>query len=175
MATYGKIGDKVWHKRTSIKGTICNNRIDSDNTVVIKTFDKRIVKWLLQNIVLQQPESKNSWKFESTIPVDIDWNLIAKDLTNTKPLLHIKRILSSSSEEHYILVHKSLIFKAGCLRVKIPNNALDLVTENGKAFKLKGNISEWVDWAKEIKKAKWPKGFVNKSTIYVQPLSIKEK
>lgn len=96
----------------------------------------------------------NKYQFHSLSESDIDWNRIAQDLSNKNPLAFV----DAGNGEQYVVVYEMLVDKAFQCDISVNED----VYESGNTFavyKLEDTtFSDWVNWAKEVKKAMWPVG-----------------
>lgn len=111
-----------------------------------------------------KPADNTNWEFHSSADADINWKDIKDSLTYKEPLALVTRNYKEYPDsESYVVVSKQLMDKANAINIEdIP----DIITTVSKrVFLIDNNFSEWVDWAKAVKAAKWPEGI--KSTLNV--------
>ena len=96
----------------------------------------------------------NKYQFHSLSESDIDWNRIAQDLSNKNPLAFV----DAGNGEQYVIVYRMLFDKAFQCGIAVDED----MYESGNTFavyKLEDTtFSDWINWAKEVKKAKWSAG-----------------
>ena len=108
-------------------------------------------------------EENTNWKFKSSADADINWKDIKDSLDYAEPLaLVTRKYRDYIGEDVYVVVAKELMDKAKMVGIKTPK--IEATVEK-RVFCVKTNFSDWVDWAKAVKTAKWPDGI--KSTISV--------
>ena len=98
----------------------------------------------------------NKYQFHSLSESDIDWNRIAQDLSNKNPLAFV----DAGNGEQYVVVYEMLVDKAfQCDIEMIEQDVYEQQGDKYEVYKLTtSTFSDWVNWAKEVKKAKWPVG-----------------
>jgi len=72
-------------------------------------------------------------------------------------------------ETRYIAIHASLRSKAVACGIALPNEAHNIKSD---IFKISEQFSIWVDWAKRVKSAPWPKNLRNKVTVTIQQIEL---
>jgi len=116
--------------------------------------------------VISEVKDFTEWNFNSSSDSDINWKDIKKSLTYAEPLAIVTRTYRDyMGVDKYVVVNKQLMDKAlsiGLGGVDVP--IITAVVEK-RVFCTEENFSVWVDWAKAVKKAKWPDTL--KSTINV--------
>jgi len=155
----GEVGSKVvmtkgreFHDKIIPKGTIMkiqNNSIDEDGDIKLTSLDGT-----LKNVYVDHQYvevwSGNEWKFKVPVFCEIDFKLMSKDLNKKEPLM----LVNVSTGNRIVLVHSSLLMKAKKLGIKKPKGE-KLYRGNRNILVIESQFSEWVDWAKEVKLAKW--------------------
>jgi len=159
MSLFGKIGDKVvitkgreFHDSVIPKGTVMriqDNTIDEDGDIKLTSLDKILVDVYIgyQNI---KPWSKSEWEFKVPVFCEIDFELMSRDLTKKDPLM----LVNASVYNRIVIVHSSLLTKAKILGIEKPYNT-KLIKKNPNILIIDDHFSEWIDWAKCVKNAKW--------------------
>ena len=107
-------------------------------------------------------ETKNNkWQFKILSNVDIDYEIIQSELTRKNPIA-----LITFGEEKFVCIHKSIIDKSAICRILLPNR-IEKIVDGIVIYEIKGNFSEWIKWAKEVKNASWPWIMKNKQTVKI--------
>jgi len=110
---------------------------------------------------------KNKWEFKASSMDFIDFEKIAKTLTSERPLAFI----TYGDNTRYVVINHYLYAKAAKLentfpikfkkRLPISANFIMKLKE-GVVFRLcqigdGSKFKEWIEWAREVKEAPWPK------------------
>jgi len=110
-------------------------------------------------------EINTNWEFHSSADDDINWKDIKDSLSYNEPLALVTRKYRDYNEEvKYVVLNKQLVNKADLVGM------LDMAPDSEAVVskyvhEIEGNFSDWVEWAKIVKAAKWPTGI--KSTLKV--------
>ena len=98
----------------------------------------------------------NKYQFHSISESDIDWNRIAQDLSNKNPLAFV----DAGNGEQYVVVYDLFASKSfECDIEVIEQDVYEHHCDKYEVYKLTtSTFSDWVNWAKEVKKAMWPIG-----------------
>jgi len=100
-----------------------------------------------------EKEENTTWKFKSSAEEDINWNDIKDSLNYKEPLALVSRKYRDfETEDKYIVVDKQLLNKATTLDIEMPEYLGKIVK---RVFLIENNFSDWVAWAKDVKKAGW--------------------
>ena len=96
----------------------------------------------------------NKYQFHSLSESDIDWNRIAQDLNKKNPLAFV----DAGNGEQYVVVYDMLTHKAFECDIEMTPEVHD-AGYTFTVYKLEDTtFSDWVNWAREVKKAMWPVG-----------------
>ena len=98
----------------------------------------------------------NKYQFHSLSESDIDWNRIAQDLSSKNPLAFV----DAGNGEQCVVVYDMFVDKAFECDIFPPDT--NYWHNGGSIFTTyrlgKSTFSDWVNWAREVKKAKWSDG-----------------
>lgn len=165
---FGYVGDKVSIDDGTMTGVIHDNRLSKDNKISITLSNNgtyimhidRIAITDLKNVKKMEKKKMKDreWEFRSVVKEDIDYNLLLQDITKKNPIM-----LITAGNEKIVGIHHSLIHKTEVCNIQMPK-----YKDNSENFVLvEEDFSVWIDWAKRVKKAKWPAEMVNKRKVKV--------
>ena len=134
-------------------GSDCPFFADDDNIgICVQLYIVKPLKSTKEPVMTKS----NKYQFHSLSESDIDWNRIAQDLSSKNPLAFV----DAGNGEQYVVVHDILVDKAFQCDIKVPE-IVDLY-DFGNIFTNyrleESTFNDWVNWAREVKKAKWPVG-----------------
>lgn len=153
------IGDHyLFSKGASIKlqrddGSRCPFFADGDNRgIAVYLCDVTPLKSTKETTMTKS----NKYQFHSLSESDIDWNRIAQDLSSKNPLAFV----DAGNGEQYVVVYDLFANKA--FECDIDMIEFDIHRHRCDCFEVykltTSTLSDWVNWAKEVKKAKWSVG-----------------
>ena len=108
-----------------------------------------------------------TWSFKSQANIDVDYIEIAGELTRKNPIAIIT--MQGEDETTYEIMHSLYLQrKSEACGINIPEGNTRQITFLGYITRcqLKDWVN-WIDWAKEVKKAKWPKDIINKTKVTI--------
>jgi len=110
-------------------------------------------------------EENTNWEFHSSADDDINWKDIKDSLSYNEPLALVTRKYRDYNEEvKYVVLNKQLVNKADL--VGMLDMAPDTEAVVSKyVHEIEGNFSDWVEWAKIVKAAKWPTGIKSRLKV----------
>ena len=170
MSTFGRIGEKyiinINIRGHVNKGDVCvmeSNLIDDVGDLKMSNIKTNIEFYAKPNQLVLYDET-NRWKFSVPVMEEIDFKLMLSDMTKKNPLL-----LVTANEQNIVVIHHSLVEKSEILDIELPEyeNSLSYNT-----LTINNSFSEWVDWAKKVKSAKWNKKSSKKITVNVNSPTI---
>lgn len=117
---------------------------------------------------VKDENEETKWSFNSLSKLDIDYVEIAKELSKKNPLILIE-VEGREVTNCGVLFHEYLKVKSEtCLlprpKGKVTNNIPNVGFIVGCE---KTDFSIWIDWAKRVKRAKWPKNVKRKATVHI--------
>jgi len=119
----------------------------------------------MRNRMQNKKQKQKKYKFEIVVKQDIDYDLLAEDLTKKNPI-----ILITIGTKRIVGVHKSILIKSDICKLNSPLlNYKSLCSfYNSKGFfQTSHEFSKWIEWAKKVKQAKWPILLHQKETVKV--------
>ena len=149
-----RTGDRVFHKNRN-NGTIVN--INHNNLPMFKPDDNSSSTFESADhyLTLISNSTLNSeWQFHSASVDDIDWDLIAYDLSKKNPMALVER-----GDKRYVVIHTTLLEKADLVDFHMPIDGMPITageTSYTNVFITEAQFSDWVEWAKDVKQAEWP-------------------
>lgn len=147
---------------------------------------------------LRGKSMNTSWKFDSVHPKDIDFDEITSAVTRHFPIAivrgayttketrqrdqrtvngHVKyEDVTVKHDENYLVVHKTLIDKAFVINKQLPDNATPWRANGNGSRVFRGittkQLSAWINWAKDVKAARWHDEDRRKVTFEVNLVSV---
>ncbi len=105
-------------------------------------------------------KDNTSWAFQSAADNDVNWKDIKDTLSYKEPLALVTREYKEYEEVYnYVVINDQLWDKAVLIKADIPASISPISKKKLHVFRVANNFSEWVDWAKFVKKASWPDGY----------------
>jgi len=159
MNWFGRVGDRVVLKINLDfddyiinKGRVMkiqHNIIDLDGDITLTSLDETM-KNIYVNPANIEIWDGMEWEFKVPVFCEIDFKLMASDLTKKSPLM----LVNTSIGNRIVIVHSSLLMKAKSLGIKKPNGNR-LYNKNRNIIVTECQFSKWIAWAKKVKLSKW--------------------
>ena len=160
-----KVGDRFEviksHRYFPIGAIVTLSHDDGEDCVLFKRGDDKYYAHLYKVKPLKSTKEtsmtkSNKYQFHSLSESDIDWNRIAQDLSSKNPLAFV----DAGNGEQYVVVYDLFASKAfQCDIEMVEQDVYEHQCDCFEVYKLTtSTYSDWVNWAKEVKKAMWPAG-----------------
>lgn len=138
---------------TNIKSPF-DNIITSTTYPVDNNWHDKYMQMIGGTNMLNEKDTGNRWSFHVLHEDLISFDEIAMELDGANPMA----LVNYGETYKYVVISEWLEIKAADTEIgmkEIPK-VLDTLQGDGYiVYKIEGNFSEWVDWAKRVKRASW--------------------
>jgi len=113
-----------------------------------------------------EENDSSKWQFNALHECFIEFDDINMELDGENPIA----LVTHGNTERYVVVGDWIFDKIGVLGMNLPDFLEVEKYVEGEGFvvyKIEGNFKEWIEWAKEIKRASWPKTRRKHNTVAV--------